>query len=283
MVKCKRVLALMVVLMLSMTVFSISAFALSGADLEKAGIVYDNGRFRSESYPGIDQYLKTKKDLQDANVDTSKAISIKVAHPMDPNSTIVCYVLPVDASTVEAILNNSISQDVTADDVLSAGKDKVKNIYDRSYLDPNIEGANLVLAPLRPYISTFMGIVLTLVVSLMGVLTALDICFIAMPSFRNFLSGKMAEGSNTAMTKRNGSTGEMELRFISDEAQWAVAKSTEAQSSPWGAYFKSRILSYIFLAIAVFLLMTGNISVIVDLALKLVSGLMSLLTNIANG
>lgn len=284
MFKGKRIVALLLTVILAMSCMSISAFALSSADLEKAGISCDNsGKFHSSSYPGIDRYLKTKSEMDSAGIDVSKAISIKVPNPSDPSATITCYVAPNDAGLVDAVISNSIREDVSANDVLEAGKDTINNIYDKSFLAPNVDGANTILAPLKPYISTVMGIVLTLVVSLMGVLTALDICYLAMPAFRNFLAGKVAEGGSSAMTKRNSSTGETELRFISDEAQWAVNKSTEAQTSPWGAYFKSRILSYVFLAVAIFLLMTGNISIIVDLALKLIGGLMSLLTNIANG
>ena len=98
---------------------------------------------------------------------------------------------------------------------------------------------------------------------------------------------------NESMQKTD-SNGKKKLRFVSDEAQYAVdstvGRSGDSSSksggnggytSPWGAYFKTRIVSYIFLAVAITILLTGNITIITNLALKLVGGLMNVLQSLS--
>lgn len=149
-------------------------------------------------------------------------------------------------------------------------------------ITPNYDRASEILSPFMPYVNALLGIVTTIVVTVMSLLTVLDLCYIAIPALRNFMN------DNESMQKTD-SNGKKKLRFISDEAQYAVdstvGHSGDSSSksgnggytSPWGVYFKTRIVSYIFLAVAITILLTDNVTIITNLALKLVGGLMNVL------
>lgn len=181
------------------------------------------------------------------------------------------------------MVSNSGSGDtaVKADQAATA-QNQLDKIQEMNKITPNYDRASEILSPFMPYVNALLGIVTTIVVTVMSLLTALDLCYIAIPALRNFMN------DNESMQKTD-SNGKKKLRFVSDEAQYAV-DSTVGRSgdssksggnggytSPWGAYFKTRIVSYIFLAVAITILLTGNITIITNLALKLVGGLMNVL------
>ena len=182
------------------------------------------------------------------------------------------------------MVSNSGSDDtaVKADQAATA-QNQLDKIQEMNKITPNYDIASEILSPFMPYVNALLGIVTTIVVTVMSLLTALDLCYIAIPALRNFMN------DNEGMQKTD-SNGKKKLRFVSDEAQYAVdstvGRSGDSSSksggnggytSPWGAYFKTRIVSYIFLAVAITILLTGNITIITNLALKLVGGLMNVL------
>ena len=119
-----------------------------------------------------------------------------------------------------------------------------------------------------------------LITGLMTLNTAFDIAYIAFPVIR----GKMIDSKNSggAMAKKNAD-GSTSLRIVTDEAQFAVEQATTQNGggNAMATYFKKRILSYILLAIMLFILLTGNISLITDLAVKVAMGLIEVLLEVA--
>ena len=83
------------------------------------------------------------------------------------------------------------------------------------------------------------------------------------------------------MTKKSAN-GDTSLRWVTDDVQYAVNSTvTEGNGkSPWTAYFKKE-LQLIFLTIIMFILLTGNITLITDIALKVISGIMKVLQSLA--
>lgn len=142
--------------------------------------------------------------------------------------------------------------------------------------------ASKLLEGFLPVVSTALGFVVILITTGMTVFSAFDLCYIAFPVFRNKCedakqSASTNGGKGNAMAKSNGS-----LRFVSDDAQFAV-KSTETANTgknPFVVYFGKRLISYIVLAILLFILLTGNITIFTDIAIKAVSGILEVIQGI---
>ena len=88
--------------------------------------------------------------------------------------------------------------------------------------------------------------------------------------------------NGTGYNVKKDANGNATLRFVTDDAQYAVSQGTvESGKSPWGIYFRKRVMSYVLLAIVLFILLTGNISLITNIALNIVSGIMNVLSGLA--
>lgn len=259
-----RILAVAVI----QTMLTMQVFALEAQQIESIVQVNQSNQLECPQHPELVQLLVkgSKKAAGD--------VECKIP---SPGGTITYYIPEASVNAAEVILtkaDQSVSD--TADNGKTDAQNVLSEIADANNLAPNYTDAASILQPAVPYINIGLGLVTTIVVLQMSILTALDLCYIAIPAMRNFMNDKAAEG-NAVVQKKDGNGG-VKLRFISDEAQFAVEQSANNQgSSPWGTYFKSRILSYIFLAVAMVILLTGNITIITDLAVKLVSGLMSVL------
>ena len=87
-------------------------------------------------------------------------------------------------------------------------------------------------------------------------------------------------GRGNAMASNKG--GETKLRFVSDDAVYAVFSTETSQTgrNPFIVYFGKRVISYIVLAILLFILLTDNITIFTDIAIKAVSGVLEIIQNI---
>lgn len=136
------------------------------------------------------------------------------------------------------------------------------------------------LSGLIPYVNILLGIMVTLITLGLAIFTAFDVCYISFPVFRNKCEQQKMEGQG-AMVKQTANGG-TKLRWVSEEAQYAVDHaSLEQGSHPLSNYLKNRILAYVFVAIILFILLTGNISIISNLALKAVAGIMDVLQGLS--
>lgn len=143
-------------------------------------------------------------------------------------------------------------------------------------------GASDMLSGATPYISLAAGFIVVAITSLMTLFSALDCMFIAFPIFRTKYQGA-ADNGNGLLGKKDSGSGETSLRWISDDAQYAIEKATvESGKSKWTLYFSKRIVAYIMLAIILSILLSGNISIITQLAVKIVEGFMNILHRMAN-
>ena len=126
------------------------------------------------------------------------------------------------------------------------------------------------LAGLRNMINLVLGIVVVGITLLLAVYTAFDVCYISFPAFRNKCEDAKTAGGG-AMVKK-GSNGESKLRWVTDEAQYAVEQAETAGdgTSALGTYLKKRVVAYVMVSIVLFMLLTGNITVITNLALRVV-------------
>ena len=120
---------------------------------------------------------------------------------------------------------------------------------------------------------------MTIITVGMTLFSAVDIAYIAFPVFRNMCEDKKMTGGPGTKKAANGET---KLLWVTDDAEYAVKQgSIESGQSPWSIYFKRRIVSYIMLAITLFILMTGNITLITNIAINIVAGIMDVLGGLA--
>lgn len=154
------------------------------------------------------------------------------------------------------------------------------NITDGINIKADTTGATTALSGFVPVINMLLGVITVLITIGLAVFTAFDVCYIVFPVFRNKCEDAKVQGQGMMVQKTaNGGT---KLRWVSDEAQFSVNHaSLEQGSNPLTTYLKHRVLAYIIVSIILFVLLTGNISIITNIALKLVSGLMDVLNGLA--
>ena len=183
------------------------------------------------------------------------------------------YYSTSDESVISAAVNKSINK--------STASDKMTGLTSDLDITADTKQAGTMLSGLVPIINLVLGLIATVITFGMAISSALDIMYIAFPVFRNKTEDAKANG--TGMMVKRDSNGNAQLRWVTDDAQYAV-KVTVAEgngASPWGVYFKKRVMSYVFLAIIMFILLTGNITLITDIAVRVISGIMSVLTDLA--
>lgn len=277
--KLKTVLSLMLAVVLAM-MFSVQAFAVDNATVKAA--VERQVTLDSEGNIPQDSELRTY--IHPGTI-TGGAGDLQLEIGGKP-----FYIEESDINTVYSMVSGSGSDDtaVKADQAATA-QNQLDKIQQMNNINPDYSQASDILSPFMPYVNAVLGIVTTIVVTVMSLLTALDLCYIAIPALRNFMNSDPNQ-------HKGGDVNNEKLRFISDEAQYAVkvtvgetggtggqgGQGNGAFKSPWGVYFKTRIVSYIFLAVAITILLTGNITIITNLAIKLVGGLMNVLQSLSH-
>ena len=174
--------------------------------------------------------------------------------------------------------------------LLKAGN-KVSNIAKKAVVDnklgemgvgfdisANVEQAGVALSGIEDFVAVVIGILCILVTLGMSLFTAIDLCYITMPVFRNKCEDMKQSGGGMAKTSSNGET---KFRFVTDEAVYAVQTcSIETGKQPLGVYLKKRVWAFVLLGVVLFVLLTGNIQLIVNIAVNAVAGLIEALGNL---
>lgn len=174
------------------------------------------------------------------------------------------------ALTLQKQINSSkaVAED---DDILSA-KSQVQEMSKQFNLQADVGTASMILAGIEPFITTVLGIMVWVVTAGMTVFTVCDLCYLYIPVFRE-KTASMAQSGNAAVSTTNKETGESKFRFVTDEAMYAVQVCTvESGKHPASVWIKKRIWAYVLLGIALFILLTGNITLIVNIVLNIVGG-----------
>lgn len=163
--------------------------------------------------------------------------------------------------------------------------EKINNLTGDLKIGADTETASQIIKGLLPVVSTALGFVVIFITTGMTIFSAFDLCYIAFPVFRNKCEDAKAEvgmsgGKGNALAKSNGSG--TKLRFVSDDAVYAVSSTETAQTgkNPFLVYFGKRLISYVVLAVLLFILMTDNITVFTDIAIKAVSGILEVIQGI---
>ena len=128
-------------------------------------------------------------------------------------------------------------------------------IKDGLNITADTEKAVRSLSGVTGVFSFVLGAIVVLITLGMTVFSAFDLCYIAFPVFRDKCEDARTSG-NRLMTKTDKTSGESKLRFVTDDAMFAVtaADTTQSGKNPFIIYFKKRIISYVVLAILLFIL-----------------------------
>ena len=175
-----------------------------------------------------------------------------------------------ESSAVNAI--NSVTSN-------NAANDRVTDITQGLEIQPDTDAAITAMSGFLPFLEMVLGVMTVLITIGMTIFSAFDICYIAFPVFRNKCEEAKQTGQGIMAGKQNKQTGETKLRFVSDDAQYAIvaADTTQSGKNPFIIYFTKRLISYMVLAVLLFILITGNVTVFTNLAIKLVSGIIELI------
>lgn len=177
-------------------------------------------------------------------------------------------------NSTSAAKNQGKSVDEVKDSITDMLRDDFNIKADTSEAAEALEG-------FKGPIGLVIGILAYIVIIGMGLFTALDICFIVIPIFRGWYTESAESGSK--LTGATGKNGEAKLRWISDDAVYAVKVATvEEGKSPLKVYMFKRTGAYIIIAIVIFMLLTGNVQIFVNIALDLIAGAIEKLQKLAN-
>lgn len=189
-----------------------------------------------------------------------------------------------DASNAQTIIDagNNLEKSAIASANNQAALDEFTQVTEGMGLQADIKTASGMMSGFYGVLRTLLGIIVVGASVGMTVYSGFDICYIAFPVFRNKCEDAKAGGGGMMVSGKKGAGGENKLRFVSDDAQDAVRASTTTQegANPFVIYFKKRLLSYLVLAILLFILLTGKITIFTDIALRLVSGILNIIQTV---
>lgn len=145
--------------------------------------------------------------------------------------------------------------------------DKIGEINDKVNIKADLEGGSAWLSEETiALISQIIGFLTVIVLMAVGLFTAVDIMFLTIPPLHAALEEKAAAKGTT---DKNGNA---KPRIVSTDASLAWQEAAETGKNVLIIYLKKRLIAYIAIAIVVYMLLSGNLTAIITLVLKLISG-----------
>lgn len=181
----------------------------------------------------------------------------------------------------EKAKESDIKAKVSAENA-SGTTDEITNQLSDAVSQVGVTGADtataaLMLSGFGTVISICLGMIVVLITMLMSLHNGTDIMYLSFPSFRGFCGDQLEMGKSN-MTVKKDKDGGVKFRWVTDDAVKAINECTlESGKNPYGIYFKGRVMSYVILSVLMFILLTNNIVLIENLALKGVSGVLKVL------
>jgi hypothetical protein len=178
-----------------------------------------------------------------------------------------------DESKVETAIAQKKKDDSVAEDI--------KGINNNLGLVADTDSATVLLSGFIPAVSMLLGIAVVLLSIGLVIITIIDLCYIGFPPFQQkCMNSKQTGEGIMASKKTNNETGEHKLRIISGEAQYAlnVSETESTGKSPYTIYGKKAMYKYIIIAILIFIVATGRMTIFTEIALKMVGGALDLLS-----
>lgn len=144
--------------------------------------------------------------------------------------------------------------------------DAIQDIKDLTNVHADLSAAQGTLEPLIEIVNTVIGVLATAILILVGLFTAIDILYLEVPAFHNTMDQKGMEKGQT------NKSGGVKHKLISEDASQAFQEASENGKNPMIVYLKKRIVAYVAVAIVLYMLLSGNLSLIVEVVLKMLNG-----------
>jgi hypothetical protein len=206
---------------------------------------------------GLTQYVGGREMAASSPVDLTDYYNIpvaSVASQAGPTQDVTVYVHK-DADT-KAL--GKISANAT------------QGLLSQADVKPDTGTAMGLLSGIMPAINVVLGLMVVVISIGMTVFSALDIIYLAFPAFKSMVDNSIEQGGKGTRTTKDGT---VTSRWVTQDAILAAQDAENTNGSPWGPYFKRRVLAYVFLAIILFILLTGNIFKLTTLVTNALQGL----------
>ncbi len=262
-----RVVSLVLVVM---TMFCLSTSAFAAGDLSD---YIDEGKQLT-----YESYVISKI----SNKDLNKYIHIVKLEDIDPSSSETQL---WKDSSYAYFLKSEYTVDELKQEALQLYKSentvtKINEIQNDIGIGADIEAGTESISGLIPIVNWLLGIATVGITLLLAIVTALDIVYIAFPVFQERANDAASQNPNWGKPDpKNGGTRPI---FVSSEAMYAVKAAAADMNgkNPLTIYFGKRVFAYIMVSVVLFILLTGNINIITNLALNVVSSIMNIIANL---
>lgn len=167
--------------------------------------------------------------------------------------------------------------------------DKNSTEYANSQLDQitntlgiqaNIVAAIDSLESITPLIERISGLIVVVTLLGMAVFTAFDIAYLVFPVAKASMDSAASSG-NKSVSTTDKKTGEAKFRWVTDDAINAYKEYTDTGKNALICYLGKRVWSYAAVAIVVYILMSGNVVIIIKFVLNMLSSLFGMLGGLA--
>lgn len=162
-------------------------------------------------------------------------------------------------------------------DVAQAGtsaviQDEIGDMVSQIDVRPDMNAAADIMETFRDPIETFLGMLCYVIIFGLPIFTAIDIAYMTIPVFQGWSNDQRESGTKG---------GKVAFTVISKAAEQAVKESNmdEGGKQPMGIYIGKRMWVYILVTIAIWMLIGNNITMITDIAVRLLSGIMGVVGN----
>lgn len=144
--------------------------------------------------------------------------------------------------------------------------DAIQDIKDLTNVHADLGAAQGTLEPIIEIVNTAIGILATAILILVGLFTAIDILYLEVPAFHASMDQK---GMEKGQTNKSGGP---KAKIVSEDASQAYQEAQETGKNPMIVYLKKRIVAYVAVAIVLYMLLSGNLSLIIEVILKMLNG-----------
>lgn len=224
----------------------------------------------------------------DGNQGTDQDVTVKASDGQ------TYYMTSAQADALKSQIEKQAQANQAAADAQKTSTTDVKNqisgdasVINNTFGKANLEAAGTALSGFSGWIQLMTGILATLAIIGTTLFTAVDVCYLAFPVMQGKMNEAANNGGSMSGTTRNG---EAKFKFVTDDAVEAYQEAHGGGGAngqgggggnQWVIYLKKRAFAFIFLAIIIFILLTGKISFIIEIALKAVDGIIQQLGNMA--
>ena len=164
--------------------------------------------------------------------------------------------------------------DVEDEAAASAGTTQLGGLFKPA----DLTGAATTLASFVGPLTLFTGILATVAILGLSLFTACDVIYLSFP----IAHAKMdSAGAGSGMMGGSTKDGGTKFRLVTDDAMQVYEETSKDGRSPWVPYLKRRGLTFILMAIIIYILLTGKITLIIDISLNLVQGIIDSLSKLA--